>query len=118
MKKYILQGNEADVDKVVRENRIRVARRLIEFIPCDEESSEDIIDDDLNNGEDEETHLSGGTMKIILEPLKKEEGTTDTPIADSKEVIPGDTKDLPESDSKEIKEDNKPKGKKSKSEKQ
>ena len=126
MKKYILRGNDSDVDKVVRENRIRVARGLIEFAPCDEDLSDGFIDDDpngmqnpeddLNNGENEEKELSPEVQKIILEPLKKEESTAETPLNDNKEVTPNDTKDLPAVESKEVKEEKKLKGNKSKSE--
>lgn len=38
---YILSGNPNDVEKVIRENRIRVARGLIKFEPVPAEPAED-----------------------------------------------------------------------------
>lgn len=42
--KYILEGSEVEVGKVLRENRIRVATGKIKFIPVASEAEEEATD--------------------------------------------------------------------------
>lgn len=41
---YILSGDPREVEKVIRENRIRVDRGVIEFTPC-QPATDDVKDD-------------------------------------------------------------------------
>ena len=38
MKRYIIEGNDADVERVLQENRIRVERGVIKFTPAQPET--------------------------------------------------------------------------------
>lgn len=81
MKKYILEGQEAEVKKVLRENRVRVAMGLIKFRP-----------------------VADGTG-FEPETDKKEVEATDTKeteVTDKKEVEVADKKDAPETDKKKV----------------
>ena len=120
--KYILEGNDSDVAKIVRENRIRVERGLVSFTPFNEETSEGFVDDDSNGIPNIEDHNSSEeeffnnesyepsekVRKVLLEPLKKpeDEGTM---VTDTKDVNAEDGKSAVSKDEK------KPKGKKPKS---
>jgi len=41
MKKVILSGTEADVDKIMQENRVRVARGLVSFEVIEDEQKKE-----------------------------------------------------------------------------
>ena len=123
MKRYILQGNERSVAKIVRENRIRVGRGEVEFIPSNEENTDEgFVDDDVNGFEnvhgtkgaetttiedevfdDVSDQPSEAVQKILLEPLGKEntseESTTVTDNVEAEVVEPiADSKEVSVSD--------------------
>ncbi len=44
---YLLKGDPKEVEKVIRENRIRVQRGMIEFIPVEPEEAIGVVDEDV-----------------------------------------------------------------------
>lgn len=91
--KYILEGDPKEVEKVIRENRIRVERGQITFTLAPEE--EEIADD-------------ADTEDVVLDDTK-EVDTDDTEdvveIDDTKDVDTDDIKDVVLDDSKDVNTD-------------
>lgn len=94
MKEYILKGDPAEVEKVIRENRIRISRGVISITPAEPEASEvtnitetvkdeETIDDKNPYAEDfKEVDLDADTKEVT------DEDTKEAPIVDTKEVTP------------------------------
>ena len=91
---YILSGNPVEVERVLREQRVRVARGVIKLTPID-------------------TTLS--SLKAAVNDLEKAKNTEPAPVDDDKVVPPVDDKEKPpevdektvevDGDSKEVKAD-------------
>ena len=78
---YILSGNPVEVERVLREQRVRVARGVIKLTPID-------------------TTLS--SLKAAVNDLEKAKNTEPAPVDDDKVVPPVDDKEkTPEVDDKE-----------------
>lgn len=79
---YILSGNPVEVERVLREQRVRVARGVIKLTP---------IDTTLSN------------LKSAVRELEKAKVNEPAPVDDSKEVPPIDNKEVsPEVDTKSV----------------
>lgn len=79
---YILSGNPVEVERVLREQRVRVARGVIKLTPID-------------------TTLS--SLKAAVNDLEKAKNTEPAPVDDDKEVPPVDDKEkTPEVDTKSV----------------
>lgn len=110
---YILKGNPQEVEKVIRENRIRIQRGVISFTPLECEVHTDNSDVITNlqerckeleagynrmSGELSDACLRANDLQAIITRLK-EAGVDIDPILDDKpETV--DSKDVPESDTK------------------
>ena len=82
---YILSGNPVEVERVLREQRVRVARGVIKLTPID-------------------TTLS--SLKAAVNVLEKAKNTEPAPVDDDKEVPPVDDKEkTPEVDEKTVEVD-------------
>ncbi len=82
---YILSGNPVEVERVLREQRVRVARGVIKLTPID-------------------TTLS--SLKAAVNDLEKAKNTEPAPVDDDKEVPPVDDKEkTPEVDEKTVEVD-------------
>ena len=68
---YILKGDPAEVEKVIRENRIRVQRGVIQFIPVAPAG-----------GSEAKPRIVADTKKPPFDDTK------DVPAADAKEAVP------------------------------
>lgn len=79
---YILSGNPVEVERVLREQRVRVARGVIKLTPID-------------------TTLS--SLKAAVNDLEKAKNTEPAPVDDDKVVPPVDDKEkTPEVDTKSV----------------
>ncbi len=82
---YILSGNPVEVERVLREQRVRVARGVIKLTPID-------------------TTLS--SLKAAVNDLEKAKNTEPAPVDDDKVVPPVDDKEkTPEVDDKTVEVD-------------
>ena len=82
---YILSGNPVEVERVLREQRVRVARGVIKLTPID-------------------TTLS--SLKAAVNDLEKAKNTEPAPVDDDKVVPPVDDKEkTPEVDEKTVEVD-------------
>ena len=82
---YILSGNPVEVERVLREQRVRVARGVIKLTPID-------------------TTLS--SLKAAVNDLEKAKNTEPAPVDNDKEVPPIDNKEVtPEVDEKTVEVD-------------
>ena len=77
--KYVIEGE--DVSKLLRENKIRIARGTLKVYPLDEETPENAVD----------------------EAEKVEEKEADSPVTDTKDVPVTDTKQVKPADKKKAK---------------
>ena len=108
--KYIVEGPA--LAKLLRENRIRVARGELTFTPLvdvDEKKTEPVVVDDKDNKDippvetnvPEETEDGDTPSEENVE--KEIEDSKDVVADDSKDVAPvKDNKDIPEEDTKEV----------------
>ena len=89
MKKVILEGDERTVERIIKENRIRVGRGLVKFSPAEDTAT------------DEKAEEPEDDSKEVL-------------VDDTKKVEEKDTKGVPAKDAKEEPaiEEKKPKSKK------
>ena len=86
--KYILEGDPKEVEKVIRENRIRVERGQITFTLAPEE--EEIADD-------------ADTEDVVeLDDEVDTDDTKDVDTDDIKDVVLDDTKDVNTDDSNDV----------------
>lgn len=107
---YILRGNDKDVANVLREQRIRINRGVIQLIPiseCGLVTEEDaqktlecmLMEKDAKIGE--LTESIAEKDKAIVE-LTNERDTMKARIAELEALVPSDNKNLPAADSKEL----------------
>ena len=107
---YILRGNDKDVTNVLKEQRIRINRGMIQLIPiseCGLVTEEDarktlecmLTEKDAKIGELTESIMEKD--KAIVE-LTDERDTMKARIAELEALIPSDNKNLPAADSKEL----------------
>ena len=107
---YILRGNDKDVANVLKEQRIRINRGMIQLIPiseCGLVTEEDarktlecmLTEKDAKIGELTESIMEKD--KAIVE-LTDERDTMKARIAELEALVPSDNKNLPAADSKEL----------------
>lgn len=107
---YILRGNDKDVSNVLKEQRIRINRGMIQLIPiseCGLVTEEDarktlecmLTEKDAKIGELTESIMEKD--KAIVE-LTDERDTMKARIAELEALVPSDNKNLPAADSKEL----------------
>lgn len=124
---YILEGDPRELEKVIRENRIRINRGVISFAPVEPDSEQPIEaldkgETDNNSGENIPVTGNIDGENIPQQPEEVEiENDTEYPEtlddktpqvddvkeidleADVKETETNDTKDVPAADAKEVK---------------
>lgn len=132
MKTYILQGNEKDVSKLIKEQRIRIGRGLVKIVPSGDaglvsreemsaaiESQKEMFEAMLREKETliAELEQKLGDKTFDTGPKDQEEGAvtdnaaSESPVNDP--TVVSDEKDIFESDKKEVDEvvdDKKPRG--------
>lgn len=122
MKEYILKGDPAEIEKIIRENRIRVSRGEVTFTPAEpgaglEPCCEQTLVESLVNGLTVPDDLATRLVPFgIIVPNNPETDTTDAMDdkhievedlqevdldADDKTPVINDAKDVPADDSKE-----------------
>lgn len=110
MEKYIITGQDKELTRVLREQRIRVSRGLITITPiseCGLVTEEDarktlecmLTEKDTKIGELTESITEKD--KVIVE-LTDERDTMKVRIAELEALVPSDNKNLPAADSKEL----------------
>lgn len=110
MEKYIITGQERELARVLREQRVRVIRGLITITPiseCGLVTEEDarktlecmLTEKDAKIGELTESITKKD--KAIVE-LTDERDTMKARIAELEALVPSDNKNLPDADSKEL----------------
>lgn len=115
---YILTGNDKDVANVLQEQRIRIGRGLISFIPVSEcrliteEDARKTLEEKLAEKDAVIGELSASIAEkdIEIDTLTKESNSMKARITelealvatDSKNLPASDVKDLPAGDSKEV----------------
>ena len=107
---YILRGNDKDVANVLKEQRIRINRGMIQLIPISEcglvteEDARKTLECMLAEKNEEIGRLTASIAekdKTIVE-LTDERDTMKARIAELEALIPSDNKNLPAADSKEL----------------
>ena len=107
---YILRGNDKDVTNVLKEQRIRINRGMIQLIPiseCGLVTEEDarktlecmLTEKDAKIGELTESILEKDKAIVAL---TDERDTMKARIAELEALVPSDNKNLPAADSKEL----------------
>lgn len=115
---YILTGNDKDVANVLQEQRIRIGRGVISFIPVSEcrliteEDARKTLEEKLaeKNAVIGELTASIAEKNIEIDTLTKDSNSMKARITelealvatDNKNLPSGDVKDLPAGDSKEV----------------
>lgn len=115
---YILTGNDKDVANVLQEQRIRIGRGLISFIPVSEcrliteEDARKTLEEKLAEKDAVIGELSASIAEkdAVIDTLTKESNSMKARITelealvatDSKNLPASDVKDLPAGDSKEV----------------
>lgn len=94
MKKYILTGKPSEVEKVIRENRIRIGRGDIIITPLQDEE----VPENPDKPEGKEIDLDIDDKILEVEDLKE----IDLDI-DDKTIETDDSKDVPAPDTKDTK---------------
>ena len=100
MEKYIITGQDKELTRVIREQRIRVSRGLITIAPISEcglvteEDARKTLECMLTESITEKD-------KAIVE-LTDERDTMKAHIAELEALVPSENKDLPAADSKEL----------------
>lgn len=103
--KYLLTGDQKEVQKVLQENRIRVERGTIRFVPVLPEMNEleetgedeDVIDDDTvvlvenTDGSNREAHVDA-------EDAEKTVTEGEEAVLDKKDILAEDTKEVQEAE--------------------
>ena len=107
---YILRGNDKDVTNVLKEQRIRINRGMIQLIPISEcglvteEDARKTLECMLAEKNEEIGRLTASIVekdKTIVE-LTDERDTMKARIAELEALVPSDNKNLPAADSKEL----------------
>lgn len=110
MEKYIIAGQERELARVLREQRVREGRGLISITPLSkaglvtEEDARKTLDDKLAEKDEKISELTASITekeKAIVE-LTDERDTMKARIAELEALIPSDNKNLPAADSKEL----------------
>mgnify|MGYP002536430901 CR=1 FL=1 len=107
---YILRGNDKDVTNVLKEQRIRINRGMIQLIPiseCGLVTEEDARKTLLAEKNEEIGRLTASIAekdKTIVE-LTEERETMKARIAELEVQVPSDEKNLPVADSKDLQEE-------------
>lgn len=115
---YILTGNDKDVANVLQEQRIRIGRGVISFIPVSEcrliteEDARKTLEEKLAEKDAVIGELTASIAEkdIEIDTLTKESNSMkariteleDLVATDNKNLPAGDVKDLPAGDSKEV----------------
>lgn len=97
---YLLKGDPKEVEKVIRENRIRVQRGVIEFTPVEPEEAFEVVDEDVATVGTDNVPTPESVPKI--EETAGKEGESVLEIAEMPEN-PADS--VPESDNPELMDD-------------
>ena len=107
---YILRGNDKDVTNVLKEQRIRINRGMIQLIPISEcglvteEDAQKTLECMLAEKNEEIGRLTASIAekdKTIVE-LTEERETMKARIAELEVQVPSDSKDLQEEDAKVV----------------
>ena len=107
---YILRGNDKDVTNVLKEQRIRINRGMIQLIPISEcglvteEDARKTLECMLAEKNEEIGRLTAEKDKTIVE-LTEERETMKARIAELEVQVPSDEKNLPVADSKDLQEE-------------
>lgn len=110
MEKYIITGQERELMRVLREQRVREGRGLISITPLSkaclvtEEDARKTLDDKLAEKDEKISELTASITekeKAIVE-LTDERDTMKARIAELEALVPSDNKNLPAADSKEL----------------
>ena len=110
---YILRGNDKDVTNVLKEQRIRINRGMIQLIPISEcglvteEDARKTLECMLAEKNEEIGRLTASIAekdKTIVE-LTEERETMKARIAELEVQVPSDQKNLPVADSKDLEEE-------------
>ena len=110
---YILRGNDKDVTNVLKEQRIRINRGMIQLIPISEcglvteEDARKTLECMLAEKNEEIGRLTASITekdKIIV-ALTEDRETINARIAELEVQVPSDEKTLPDDDSKTLQED-------------
>ena len=96
---YILRGNDKDVTNVLKEQRIRINRGMIQLIPISECGL--VTDEDARKTLE---CMLAEKDKTIVE-LTEERETMKARIAELEVQVPSDEKNLPVADSKDLQEE-------------
>lgn len=115
---YILTGNDKDVANVLQEQRIRIGRGVISFIPVSEcrliteEDARKTLEEKLAEKDAVIGELTASIAEkdIEIDTLTKDSNSMkariteleDLVATDNKNLLSGDVKDLPAGDSKEV----------------
>lgn len=115
---YILTGNDKDVANVLQEQRIRIGRGVISFIPVSEcrliteEDARKTLEEKLAEKDAVIGELTASIAEknIEIDTLTKDSNSMKARITelealvatDNKNLLSGDVKDLPAGDSKEV----------------
>lgn len=113
--KYIITGQDKALGNVIREQRIRIERGLIEISPAPDFTNEDFeqMKSSLQTMTEEKEKLSKEKEELAskLASAEKEIETLKSqiplPVTDSKSIDTYDNKDVSENDSKEVPADEK-----------
>lgn len=107
---YILRGNDKDVTNVLKEQRIRINRGMIQLIPISECGL--VTEEDARKTLEcmlaEKNEEIGGLIASIAEKdkaiveLTNERDTMKVRIAELEVLVPSDNKNLPAADSKDL----------------
>lgn len=110
MEKYIITGQERELARVLREQRVREGRGLISITPLSkaglvtEEDARKTLDDKLAEKDEKISELTASITEkdnVIVE-LTDERDTMKARIAELEALVPSDNKNLPAADSKEL----------------
>lgn len=113
-KRYILQGDPKEVEKVIRENRIRINRGVISITPVEPEpvstESDEPSSGDGNNSDEnipKDGNISGENIPDSSEDIVDEKimDSKDVEVEDLKEVDLDDDKTLVADDTKDVSAD-------------
>lgn len=90
MKGYILKGDPVEVEKVIRENRIRISRGVISITPAEPERSPEQSVDPAETMDDKNPYADDFKEVEIDADTKEapDEDTKEAPVADVKEATP------------------------------
>jgi len=98
---YLLTGDPKEVQKVLQENRIRVERGTIRFVPVlpetneleETEKDEEVIDDDTVVSV-ENADGSNGEARVDAEDAGKTATEDEEEVLDKKDILAEDTKEV------------------------